>query len=112
MDRLIEAGLKVFGRKGLKAARMSDVAKELEVSQGTLYNYVESKEALFCLLVERGGGEHEDRTARDSPRPVRHQASGDASGWVAMMTKSDSERVSGVALRFVITRVVPGSRRS
>jgi transposase-like protein len=45
MDRLIDAGLKVFGRKGLKAARMSDVARELGVSQGTLYNYVESKEA-------------------------------------------------------------------
>jgi AcrR family transcriptional regulator len=54
MDRLIDAGLKVFGRKGLKAARMSDVARELGVSQGTLYNYVESKEALFGLLVERG----------------------------------------------------------
>lgn len=54
MDRLVEAGLEVFGRKGLRAARMSDVARELGVSQGTLYNYVESKEALFGLLVERG----------------------------------------------------------
>ncbi len=54
MDRLIEAGLEVFGRKGLKRARMSDVAKQMGVSQGTLYNYVESKEALFGLLVEKG----------------------------------------------------------
>ena len=54
MDRLIEAGLEVFGRKGLKRARMSDVARQMGVSQGTLYNYVESKEALFGLLVEKG----------------------------------------------------------
>ena len=33
---------------------MADVAREMGVSQGTLYNYVESKEALFYLLVERG----------------------------------------------------------
>ena len=33
---------------------MSDVAREMGVSQGTLYNYVESKEALFLLCCERG----------------------------------------------------------
>jgi AcrR family transcriptional regulator len=35
---------------------MSDVAAEAGVSQGTLYNYVESKEALFRLLLDRGLG--------------------------------------------------------
>jgi AcrR family transcriptional regulator len=35
---------------------MSDVAAEAGVSQGTLYNYVESKEALFHLLLDRGLG--------------------------------------------------------
>jgi AcrR family transcriptional regulator len=33
---------------------MADVARELGVSPGTLYNYVEGKEALFHLIVERG----------------------------------------------------------
>jgi AcrR family transcriptional regulator len=33
---------------------MADVARELGVSAGTLYNYVESKEALFHLIVEQG----------------------------------------------------------
>jgi AcrR family transcriptional regulator len=37
---------------------MSDVAAEAGVSQGTLYNYVESKEALFGLLLDRGMGGH------------------------------------------------------
>jgi AcrR family transcriptional regulator len=54
MDRLIAAGLEVFGTKGFSLSRMSDVAKIMNVSQGTLYNYVDSKEALFGLLVERG----------------------------------------------------------
>jgi AcrR family transcriptional regulator len=35
---------------------MSDVAAEAGVSHGTLYNYVESKEALFGLLLDRGLG--------------------------------------------------------
>ena len=33
---------------------MSEVAAEAGVSQGTLYNYVQSKTALFYLLVDRG----------------------------------------------------------
>lgn len=47
--------MRVFARKGLKRTRMSDVAKAMGVSHGSLYNYVESKEALFYLLVDRGG---------------------------------------------------------
>jgi AcrR family transcriptional regulator len=41
----------------------SDVASEAGVSQGTLYYYVESKEALFHLLLERG-------LAADLPAPL------------------------------------------
>ncbi len=54
LERLLAASARVFARKGLKAARMSDVAAEMGVAHGTLYNYVESKEALFYLLVDRG----------------------------------------------------------
>jgi AcrR family transcriptional regulator len=34
---------------------MADIAREMGVSPGSLYNYVESKEALFAWLVEHGG---------------------------------------------------------
>lgn len=54
LNRLAEAGMKVFSRKGLERARMSDIAAEMGVAHGTLYNYVESKEALFYLLVDWG----------------------------------------------------------
>ena len=63
MNRLADAGLEVFARDGLAAARMSDVAGTLGVSQGTLYNYVDSKEALFCLALDRATG------ADDIPLP-------------------------------------------
>jgi AcrR family transcriptional regulator len=52
--RLHEAALSVFATKGLRRARMSDVAAAMGVATGSLYNYVESKEALFHWLVELG----------------------------------------------------------
>jgi len=54
LERLMAAALKIFAQKGLHRARMADVAREMGVAHGSLYNYVESKEALFYLLVDRG----------------------------------------------------------
>jgi AcrR family transcriptional regulator len=54
LDQLVESALRVFAEKGYSRAQMADVARGMGVSQGTLYNYVESKEALFALLIERG----------------------------------------------------------
>jgi AcrR family transcriptional regulator len=56
LDHILDAALRVFARTGLERSKMSDVAAEAGVSQGTLYNYVESKEALFGLLLDRGLG--------------------------------------------------------
>ena len=54
LERLLAAATKVFAEKGLQRARMSDVAREMGVAHGSVYNYVETKEALFYLLVDRG----------------------------------------------------------
>ena len=53
LDQLIRAALRVFMEKGYRRTQMADVAKEMGVSPGTLYNYVEGKEALFHLLIDR-----------------------------------------------------------
>jgi len=53
LDELVEAALRVFAAKGFRAAQMADVAAEMGVSQGTLYNYVESKDGLFSLCLDR-----------------------------------------------------------
>jgi len=54
LDRLLRAGLGVFAERGLKRARIGDIADRMGAAHGTIYNYVESKEALFWLLVDRG----------------------------------------------------------
>ena len=43
----------VFARTGFRQAQMADVARETGVALGTLYSYVESKAALFGLVVDR-----------------------------------------------------------
>lgn len=63
LDQIVDSALRVFSDKGFKRAQMDDVAAEMGVSKGTVYNYVESKEALFYLLVERAfGGSPEGST--------------------------------------------------
>jgi AcrR family transcriptional regulator len=54
LHELLESSLRLFAEKGYARTQMADVARAMGVSQGTLYNYVESKEALFALLVEHG----------------------------------------------------------
>ncbi|MBV8135042.1 MAG: TetR/AcrR family transcriptional regulator [Deltaproteobacteria bacterium] len=54
LQQVIDAAIEVFIGKGYRRAQMSDVARAAGVSQGSLYNYVESKEALFYLIIDRG----------------------------------------------------------
>ena len=48
---LVRCATAVFIEKGYKDAQMDDVAEALGVAKGTLYVYVESKDALFDLVV-------------------------------------------------------------
>jgi AcrR family transcriptional regulator len=52
MGRLLEAGVAVFGRRGLHAARVDDIVKAAKTSHGTFYRYFASKEDLFRALTE------------------------------------------------------------
>jgi AcrR family transcriptional regulator len=51
LEDVARAATRVFIAKGYRRALMADVARELELSAGALYGYVESKEALFHLAV-------------------------------------------------------------
>ena len=53
LDDLIQAAANTFARLGFRRTQMADIAREMGVSAGTLYGYVESKEALFDLAVQR-----------------------------------------------------------
>jgi AcrR family transcriptional regulator len=48
---IVGAALRVFGRNGFSRTQMADVAEEAGVSVGTLYNYVEGKDALLLLCA-------------------------------------------------------------
>src|SRR6188508_3460717 len=48
-DQLIARATDVFVEQGYRRTQMADVADAMGVAKGTLYLYVESKEALFDL---------------------------------------------------------------
>jgi len=64
------AALRVFGEKGYRRTQMGDVAREMGVSPGTLYNYVTGKEALFHLVVDRAFARGEASAAPALPIPA------------------------------------------
>ena len=53
LDQLVDAATQVFIAKGYRRAQMADIARAMGVAPGTLYLYVESKEALFDLVVRQ-----------------------------------------------------------
>lgn len=70
LDALVAAGIRVFLSTSYRRAQMADVARELGSSPGNLYNYVESKEALFHLVLERGFGAGPGPGAPELPVPT------------------------------------------
>lgn len=57
LEDLVRAGAAVFASRGYRRTQMADVAREMGVSPGNLYNYVDSKDALFHLVLRRVLGE-------------------------------------------------------
>lgn len=50
---ILEAALKRFKRFGLSKTTMEEVARDLEISKGSLYYYFSDKEAIYAAVVER-----------------------------------------------------------
>lgn len=51
-QKIIEAAIKVFARKGFYNARISDIAKEAKVADGTIYLYFNNKYDILITLFE------------------------------------------------------------
>jgi TetR/AcrR family fatty acid metabolism transcriptional regulator len=51
-ERILEAAERVFARSGFFAARVSEIAKEAGVADGTIYLYFKSKDDLLISLFE------------------------------------------------------------
>jgi TetR/AcrR family fatty acid metabolism transcriptional regulator len=50
--RIIHAATKVFAKKGFFHAKVSDIAKEAQVADGTIYIYFENKDDILISLFE------------------------------------------------------------
>jgi TetR/AcrR family fatty acid metabolism transcriptional regulator len=54
---ILDAALKTFVKRGYPETRVSEIAAEAKVAEGTLYNYFQSKEdLLLALFDEKWGG--------------------------------------------------------
>lgn len=51
-QRIVDAAVKVFAKRGFHATRVSDIASAAGVADGTIYLYFKSKDALLVSLFE------------------------------------------------------------
>lgn len=51
-EKITQAAIKVFGRKGFFNSRISDIAKEAKVADGTIYLYFNNKYDILLSLFE------------------------------------------------------------
>ncbi|MBA3872521.1 MAG: TetR/AcrR family transcriptional regulator [Anaerolineae bacterium] len=52
-NQILEAAAAVFAQKGFHPTTTKDIAKQAGISEGTIYNYFESKTALLLGIFER-----------------------------------------------------------
>ncbi len=69
-QQLVDCATRVFIERGYAHTQMADVAEAMGVGKGTLYLYVESKEALFDLVVRSVDSDHSMTTPRALPLPT------------------------------------------
>jgi len=91
-DRLVAAAVEVFQSKGFHAATTRDIGRAAGMTQGTIYNYVSSKEDILYLVCDRLVTEYQEETTR------------------ALETIADPvERVRSAAR--AVARIIDGHRR-
>lgn len=51
-EQILDAAVKVFGKKGFAGANVADVAEAAGIGKGTVYLYFKSKEDIFSAILE------------------------------------------------------------
>jgi AcrR family transcriptional regulator len=51
--KIIEVALNLFNQQGFEATTMEQIAKEVDIAKGTLYNYFPVKEAILNEFIQR-----------------------------------------------------------
>ncbi len=62
-ETLINAAIEVFCRKGFQQATVRDIGEAAGLTQGTIYNYVSSKDDILYLALDRIVEEYHDQVA-------------------------------------------------
>ena len=78
-DKLIKAAIEVVKEKGFHAATMRDIGRAAGMTQGTIYNYVTSKDDVLFLVCDRLVSEYQEETRKaleTIPDPVERVRSG------------------------------------
>jgi AcrR family transcriptional regulator len=63
-DALIRAAIKVFIEKGFHEATVRDIGRVADMTQGTIYNYVKSKDDILYLVCDRIIAEYQLKVKR------------------------------------------------
>jgi len=71
LKELLDCAIGVFLEEGYRRAQMADVAEAMGVAKGTVYLYVESKEALFEAAMFHAAGEAQEPTQQELPLAAR-----------------------------------------
>lgn len=75
-NKLIDAALRVFSRKGFSGSTTKDIAKEAGVTDGLIYHYFRSKEDLLWAVLDRYTllhGMKEELDRLDDSAPLERQ---------------------------------------
>ena len=67
-QRILDAAVQVFARKGFFASRISDVASAAGIADGTVYLYFESKDDILIKLFDEVMGVHIDAARQEIAR--------------------------------------------
>ncbi len=103
---LVAAATDVFIANGYRRTQMADVAAAMGLAKGTLYLYVESKDALFDVVLRNADREGRIETPRALPVPT--PSPGATVEWVA---RTLAERQAFAALNGALARRRPGDVR-
>jgi AcrR family transcriptional regulator len=87
-EQLVRAAIKVFGEKGFHQTTVRDIGRAAHLTQGTIYNYVRSKEDILFLVCDRIVAEYQDSVRR------------------ALRTSGGASERLAVALRGVVTVMI------
>lgn len=52
-QRIVDAAIKEFGQRGLEEGNLSNIVKDANISRGSLYQYIESKEDLYVYVFSK-----------------------------------------------------------